>query len=229
MQPALVAILLAVLAAATVVFAVTGILHRRRVGILSRVANRCGLRFSSDDPFDVPRSYADFVPVACGHSARARNVTYGRWHGLPIRSFDFRYEAGHGTQRLTRNFVVVVVQLEHAVPPVLMWNTLDAMCPPLEAVRCVDKISVWMCRGDEAMVRNLAQVLAPLERQAVCLQTRADQVMLWMPSGRIGRLHAPAMECAEAAARMLTAPPETQDDVKWNGKGKSPPDLTAYA
>lgn len=205
MQFALVAILFAVFVAATIAFAVIAFLHRRRVGALSRVANQWGLRFSSDDPFDVPRFYADFVPVASGHSARARNVTYGQWHGIPIRAFDFRYEAGHGMQRHTRNFVVAVVQLERPLPPVLMWNTMDSICSPLEAIRCVEKFGPWMCRGEDALIRALALALAPLEHDAICIQTRGDQVMLWQPAGRGGRMHAPLMECSLAAAEILDA------------------------
>lgn len=210
MQPAFVMALIAVLIAAVVSFVVMGLVQRRRARVLSRSAHKMGLRFSGDDPFDVPRRYADFVLISCGHSAQAHNVTYGRLAGLPLRAFDFRFEVGHGTRRMTRKYGVIVIETGKESPPALMWNTRDSQCVPLEALRCQARVGCWVCRGEEALVRELGSAADPLAEDALSMQTRGSVLMMWMPAARAGRDYAARLGAAGAIAKALagTVPAE---------------------
>jgi hypothetical protein len=198
--------LAAVLVAAVASFAVMGWLQRRRAGRLSRVAHRAGLRFTRDDPFDVPRRYADFVLIGCGHSAQANNVTYGRLDGLPVRMFDFRFEVGHGTHRSTRTYGVVVVEVEKPCQPVLMWNERDSLNMPLEAMQFDGRIDGWCFRGDPGTARVLGSVAGDLAEKGLSVQTLGAVILMWRPAVGAIRDYSDDLEAARAVARALTRP-----------------------
>ena len=90
MQVAFIALLIGILIAAVVSFAVMAGMRARRTHTTARISNGLQMRFSPEDPFDVPRRYPDFVLIANGHSPQASNVTYGRLEGHRVRAFDFR-------------------------------------------------------------------------------------------------------------------------------------------
>ncbi len=158
----LVVLLLAAPAAAVIAFAVGGAMGVRRRNRLARAAHEAGLLFSADDPFDVPRRYADFALVGAGHGGRATNVTYGRLGGLPIRAFDFRYEIGHGTRRHTRHYAVVVVEADAPLPTFSLWSSRQADLAPLAVRQAEGSLNGWDYRGQGAgrALANLSQDLA---------------------------------------------------------------------
>jgi hypothetical protein len=204
-QSAFVLVLIAVLVAAVVSFAIMGLRQRRRAAGLSRSAHQMGLRFSGDDPFDIPRRYADFVLIGSGHSARAGNVTYGRLEGMPFRAFDYRFEVGHGTQRMTRSYGVIVVETERQAPPVMMWNERDRQCIPLEAMPCQGRTGSWFYRGDERLAETLGLAAAPLAEKGLGLQTLRNVLLLWMPVARFGRDQAAVVQGVAGVVRSLSS------------------------
>jgi len=179
----MIVLLVGVLAAAVVAFAVTGALQRRRTRALARKAHEMGMRFSPTDPFDVPRRYAQFALISAGHSPRANNVIYGGVKGLPLRMFDFRYEVGHGTRRMARHYSVVMVETDQAPPPMLMWNDLDAGNAPLDILWAELHLAGWTCLGDETLAETLADVCRPMAAEGVSVQVCRTTLML-CASGR---------------------------------------------
>jgi hypothetical protein len=164
-QGLLAILLLAVPVAAATAFVVGGARQVRRRNRLARAAHEAGLLFSVEDPFGVPRRYADFAVISAGHGARATHVTYGRLGGLPIRAFDFRYEIGHGTRRHTRHYGVVVVEVEVPLPPFLLWSNRDGDLAPLAVRQAESESDGWSCRGEGA-AWALAHLSGDLAREA---------------------------------------------------------------
>lgn len=163
---------------------IMGALQVRRTRALAGEAHRMELRFSPDDPFDVPRRYADFALVHCGHSPRASNVTYGRVGGCPVRAFDFRYEVGHGTRRSARHYSVIVVETDLSLPFVLMWHEGDAQAAPLAVRQAGKRRGGWFCLGSDRLAASLADACAPMTGDRVSMQTRENAIMLCMPVQR---------------------------------------------
>ena len=157
-QYAFVAVLVGVLLAASVSFAVMGLgkmLRRRR---LARDAHESGMKFFPDDPYDVPRRYADFAVVSSGHSPCANNVTAGRLGGRALRAFDFRCELGHGTRRLTRRYSVAVAETSLAQASLLMWHTGDAELAPMAARDMQGRVGQWSFRGSRALAEAVEEI-----------------------------------------------------------------------
>lgn len=142
------------------------------------------MRFSADDPFDVPRRYADFALICGGHSPKADNVIYGRLGGRRVRAFDFRYEVGHGTRRMTRHYAVVVVEVERDLPRVLMWNDDDAESSPLPTRSADGHIACWSYRGDPEAAVALKNALGDLMSEGASVQTCGTGLMLFAPVRR---------------------------------------------
>jgi len=198
-----VALLILVLVAAVLSFAVMGIAQSRRRGRLARRAHKMGLRFSADDPFDVPGRYGRFAVIAGGHGPRAHNVTYGRIAGVPVRTFDFRYEVGHGTRRLTRRYDVVVFELDLDLPIVLMWHELDLHAAPLPTRRAQGRAGRWVCCGDRALATVLAGACHPFEQDAPSIQVDRRSLMLAMPAGLRRRRRAWRLDMAESVIQAI--------------------------
>jgi len=203
---AFIVLLVGVLVASVVSFAIMGLLQRRRTRRIARKAHEMGMRFSSDDPFDMPRRYAGFALMGSGHSPKAGNVTYGRLDGQPVRAFDFRYEVGHGTRRLTRHYSVIVSETDTPTPPVLMWHEQDAECAPL-AVRSSDRqTACWRYVGSEAIASALAEACMPLAEDGLSLQIFGTAVMFCVPKRRGGRYTDRLGEVMAVVARIRSSP-----------------------
>jgi len=197
LQLAFVAILILVLVAAVVSFVVMGLLQVRRSNVLAREAHEMQMRFDRDDPFDMPQRYGQFALMACGHSCAAHNVTHGRLAGQPVRAFDFRYEVGHGTRRMTRHYRVVVLETGLPLPPVLMWNHHDLEAPPLAAEAAGAVLDEWLCQGDEVFAAGLARAAGSFRSARPSLQVRDGVLMMMFPQqGRDRR----AWKLAEAVS-----------------------------
>jgi len=204
-QTAVISLLFLIVVAAFGWFAMRGLRQMRRARALARRAHGAGMRFSVSDPFDVPRRYADFVLMAGGHSPRAHNVTYGRLDGQPVRAFDFRYEIGHGTRRTTRHYSVVVAELDHELPDVLLWHVRDE-APPSGAADARQSLGCWAQRGDEALATKLAGACRPLGERVVSLQTHGERLMLALPVRKARRDYALRVSEAGAVLDALHAP-----------------------
>ncbi|MCK4601822.1 MAG: hypothetical protein KAU28_05115 [Phycisphaerae bacterium] len=176
--------LVAVIVAAVISFFVMGLMQHRRCRLLARSAHEMSMRFSRDDPFDVPYRYWGFALINSGHSPRANNVTYGRYEGWVMRAFDFRYEVGHGPRRSARNYNVIVAETELDMPAVLMWSDMDGEFAPLAARRPEGHKGGWSYRGSEAMAQMLAEACEDLAAEGLSMQTRGKVLMLHLPSRR---------------------------------------------
>lgn len=187
MQTLFILLLVCILVASVISFAVMGLLQYRRAGALARAANEMDLRFSATDPFDVPRRFAEFAILGIGHSLHASNVTYGRIAGVPVRAFDFRYEAGHGTRRQTRRYGVVVLEMPADLPEALLWNQQDAPAAPPAVRWSPRRIPPWVYTGDEAAARALAEGCRELADAGASVQTRGSAVLVACPARRGGK------------------------------------------
>jgi hypothetical protein len=202
LQNAILALLLIVgFLAAVAWFVVMGALQARRTGALARWANETGMLFAADDPFDLPRKYANFALVAGGHSGRACNVTHGPLEGLPVRAFDFHYELGHGTRRLSLHYGVVAAETGQELPAVLMWNERQPGFAPLAALCRDAEVRGWSFRGSASLAALLGGACPDLADRAACIETRGTILMLAAPV-RLREGHARDLA---AAGKLLAA------------------------
>ncbi len=193
-QYAFVAVLVGVLLAASISFAVMGfgkVLRRRR---LARDAHESGMKFFPDDPYDVPRRYADFAVISSGHSPCANNVTAGRLGGRILRAFDFRCELGHGTRRLTRRYSVVVAETHQVQPSLLMWHSGDADLAPLAARGMQGLVGQWSYRGSRALAEAVESACRHLDQAQSSIEVRGSVVLIASPVRRAIRRHALALD-----------------------------------
>jgi len=180
-------LLIGVLGVSVVSFVVMGLRQLHRTNSLARKAHEMGLHFSPNDLFDVPRRYGDFALISRGHGPRAYNVTHGRFGRLPVRAFDFRYEVGHATRRMTRHYSVIVAQASVTLGKVVMWNLDDAQAAPLSAGTSAGRVDRWACCGDLQLARVMARACGGFSDsdRAVSIEARDDTVMFCIPvSGR---------------------------------------------
>ncbi|MFB3890985.1 MAG: hypothetical protein ACE15C_03060 [Phycisphaerae bacterium] len=211
-------LLVGALLAATISFAVMGASHARRRRWLARKANRMGMRFSADDPFDVPIRYRRFALIRAGHSPKAANVAYGRVDGWSVRSFDFRYEIGHGTGRVTRRYWAIVVEAEAEMPRASLWNDLDRGLAPLEATAGAVRAGPWWRGGEKACADALWDACEAVVGDGASAQTSGNLLMICAPVLR-GRTdytpyYSTAVRAAAAVARLSSAalaPPAAPD------------------
>ena len=190
---AFIVLLVGVLVASAVSFLVMGLLHHLRTGALARRAHEMAMQFSRDDPFDLPRILSDFALVASGHSPRAENVTYGHLDGRVARAFDFRYEVGHGTGRMTRHYSVITVEARQELDSMLMWHEDDAPAAPISLRLANRRLGRWLYQGSRSSTEAFGQVCANLDRP-LCMETRGKLAMVFIAvrghgQAYVGRIH----------------------------------------
>jgi hypothetical protein len=210
----IVAVLLLVLTAALCGFGALGMLHSRRAGALRRDAHEMGLRFSSEDPFDLPGRYAEFALVDNGHSPVASNVSYGRMDGLAVRAFDFRYEIGHGTRRQTCHYDVVVFETDTKLPGTLMWHREDIAFAPLPARQIRGLIGQWTYCGDGQMAARLSAAWGSDVCQGVSMQSRSNAIMMCRPARRVRQRYTQWLKAAIATACAIVPKLEDQAEAE---------------
>ena len=176
-------ILVVALIAAVISFLVMGILHEKRTRKISAMAFACSFRFSREDPFDIPQRYRDFVLISCGHSPRAFNVTYGQVDSWTLRSFDFRYEVGHGTRRMSRLYSVVVIDTQLKLPDVMMWNYSDSDNAPLEIMQVDGHIGRWSFTGNAKFTGQLCDFAQKEGFENISLQICNNTLLLSQAAG----------------------------------------------
>jgi hypothetical protein len=166
---------------AVMIFTAVGLRQWRRRIRLAQKSGELGLRFSVDDPFDIPGRYAELALMGSGHSLTAENVTYGYMENRPVRAFDLHYEIGHGTRRLMRRYGGVLLQMPRALPELLVWRPSREWTLPMD---CDERIGPWSYIGP----RDLA--LAALEAGLAdvpdggCFQVRASVLLIGVPRER---------------------------------------------
>ncbi len=206
----LIAFLLLVLVAAMISFVAMGLLQARRAQALARAAYDLQMRFSPSDPFDLPLRYRALALIRSGHSPRASNVIYGRLKGRQVRCFDFRYEAGHGPRRVSRNYRVVVTETVGELDPVIMWNDKDRDWTPLEAQPSAGRLGPWVFKGSADSVQMLGEVCEELAGEGVNVQCAGRVLMLCVPLERRStaqpRLIEPALRAADRLDPAVTEP-----------------------
>lgn len=208
--------LIGAIAAASVSFVVMGLAQMRRTRALARRAHGAGLKFSGDDPFDMPRRYANFSLIALGHSPQAHNVSYGRLAGWLVRTFDFHYEIGHGPRRITRHYSVVVAETDLDLPAVTIWNNRDAEYAPLAIRQSGNHVACWTFIGDERLARTIAHVGWPLAESGFSAETCGSVVMFCICARRSTKRTSRLLDVATAVLRTLSEmpgsdPPETTE------------------
>lgn len=181
---AFVAGLVAVLLAASVAFIVMGMAKVRRRRRLARQAHERGLKFFPEDPYDVPRRYADFAVISSGHSPCANNVTAGGVGARPVRAFDFRCELGHGTRRTTRLCSVAVGEARLDLGNLLMWHTDDAELAPLAAGASGVTMGPWNCIGSPDLARAVMAACEPIAEARPSVEVRGPVVLVAAPVSR---------------------------------------------
>ncbi|MFW6133731.1 MAG: hypothetical protein ACOC8F_07520 [Planctomycetota bacterium] len=201
-------VLLGMLAAAVVYFAVMAVRRRRRSRVLARSAHECGMRFAAGDPFDIPRRYGDVALISSGHSPRARDVTYGQRRGRVARVFDFRCEAGHATRRVTRHYTVLVAEGVDLADAIL-WHVDDLALAPLSAREEQVARGPWRGDGDAGVAERLARAAGSLADRAVSMQVRAGRLMLCAPAAGARRGYALDVDDLDAVLGRLDAPPSS--------------------
>ncbi len=191
--------LMASLTVAAITFAAMGLRQYRRRIRLARLANEAALRFSIDDPFDIPRRDARMLLMSGGHSLAAHNVTYGCLQDSSVRAFDFHYEAGHGTQRQTRRFDAALFELSRSRPQLLLWRDGGGWISPADAD---GSIGPWSYIGS----RPLAQAV---------LGAGFDHAAPALPPGQGKRAPGGAPQPPRSPAgrqRLLPAPADAAQD-----------------
>ncbi|MFP4104642.1 MAG: hypothetical protein ACLFVU_01005 [Phycisphaerae bacterium] len=174
-------ILVVVLLGATTWFTAMGIAQVRRTRRMTRAAHQSGMLFFSKDPFDLPQRYGRFALMRSGHSPKANNVCHGRHAYGQLRSFDFRFELGHGTRRISRHYVVVTAEADTPVPEVLMWHEDDLEFAPLEIREGARGKGRWVCSGDDAMVETVSKVFGSDYPHELSLESHGQTLLACIP------------------------------------------------
>jgi len=182
---AFVALLISLLVASVTYFAIMGLVQHRRARGLARKAHRMNLRFSRDDPFDIPRRYARFTLMNGGHSPRASNVMHGRIDGRLVRGFDFHFEIGHGTRRLTRHYGVIIVETNQPVPRGILWSRGDSESAPLVVRRAIRSAAGdWISTGSHQVQSILRENATALVDKEISVETGEAAIMFYIPIRR---------------------------------------------
>ncbi len=88
--------------------------HKRRE-MWRQIAAQHGFRYSPHDPFDLPDRYS-FALFKQGHSRKASNCLDGRYGGLPVILFDYRYRTGSGKSQQTHHVSALLVRMDIHCP-----------------------------------------------------------------------------------------------------------------
>jgi hypothetical protein len=199
MQNAFANVLGAVLAAAVAYFVVMGLLQWKRSRRLVCQANAMGFHFGPEDLFDMPTRFGDFALFGIGHSCRAHNVSDGRVEQWPVRTFDFHYEAGHGTRRQGRHYFVVAFETHREIGQFLLWSDEDADAAPICLRHGARQQEGWSCLGGGPLAEQLAAEMGQFALAGGSIEARRNVLLLSVPVRRGG----PDMDLIAPAAKIL--------------------------
>ncbi len=157
---------------------------RRRVA-WRQAATECSLKFSSQDIFDLVRRYAGFALMQAGHSAYADNVIHGKLSGWSFRAFDYRFEAGHGPQRVTRRYCVVAAETPLYLAGASVWRDVELDSPAGLTSTAAPQETDWGVAGDAEAAAMLTGCWPAEGSQAIWMQA-AEGVVLFATPDRLG-------------------------------------------
>lgn len=192
-----------IVTASVVSFVVMGFRQWRRTNSLARKAYEMKLHFSASDLFDVPRRFGGFALISNGHGPRAYNVTHGHIGKTLVRAFDFRYEIGHATRRMTRHYAVIAVQTRMSMGQLVMWHVDDVQAAPLSNNIGSRRVGQWICRGELELARVMAEANAPLSDQSVSVEVRNDTIMFCLPIERRRQDYTASLGCLEGVLKRI--------------------------
>ena len=178
-------LLIGVLAASVIVFAVMGVRQHWRRRRLARVGRQLGLEFAAADPFDIAQGFGDFALFSAGHSPRAENVSHGRSGRWRVRAFDFLYEVGHGIHRHTRYTSAVMAEIGSGLGDVTLWDGRDAVDAPLTVRQSRVMRGGRLCDGSEEAVQRLANACGDLVDLHVSAEIHREFLVLCAPVRRV--------------------------------------------
>ena len=84
-------IIIGVIALIIVIAYMSYLAEKKRRQALAAMASSCGLRYSLEDPLDVPGRLGHVHTFNRGHDREAKNVIDGTWEGRDVVLFDFKY------------------------------------------------------------------------------------------------------------------------------------------
>ena len=171
-------------------------------------------RFASEHGLEHEHSRRDLThhwetyPFGVGSWRRARNVVRGSLHGRSITAFEYHYVLLNDdtTERdAFHNFLVCVVDLDHAVPSLtavrkdrLVWhgNQLVGTEIPIDHEKWRDQYTLF---GED---NDFAHTVVTEEHAARCTQIDikaewrfvADDFLLWIENARVGDTLTAALE-----------------------------------
>jgi len=147
-------------------------------------------------------------PFGVGNWRRARNVVHGSLHGRSITAFEYHYVllGDDTTERdAFHNFLVCVVDLDHAVPPLvavrkdrLIWHDGQLVGAEIPIGH-----EMWQARysliGED---EDFARAVVTEEHATRCAQIDikaewrfvADEFLLWVENARVGDTLTAALE-----------------------------------
>ena len=147
-------------------------------------------------------------PFGVGNLRRVRNVVRGSLHGRSITAFEYHYvllSDDSNERDAFHNFLVCVVDLDHAVPPLtavrkdrLIWHVDRLVGTEIPIVH-----ELW---GDQYTLfgedTDFAQTVVSDEHAARCAQAdiraewrfAADDFLLWIENARVGNTLTAALE-----------------------------------
>lgn len=168
--------------AALCVFGVHGWRRVRRERMLAAQAAEMGLKFSREDPFELPMKYAAFSLMNCGHGQNAYNVAHGRAGSLDVQAFDFSYEAGHGFERSTRRYGIIVFAVQ-SDENVAMWPQHIPGNMPFITGDVTGTVGPWCYCGSQRLAENIhaADSNEGLEKAGACVELKDNVMMISIP------------------------------------------------
>ena len=199
MQSFITWLLVLLLAGSVLSLLLMGLGQVRRASRLARKAHEHRMNFAKSDPFDIPLRYRNLALVSSGHSGHTHNVTYGRLEGWPVRGCDFRYEAAHGTRRLTRHYSLALLESDLDLPALLMWHEQDLEAAPVCLRQSTLQQGPWVCVGDAPLARQLAQAFqASAPSCRVGAQVLGPVLAVFCPVARRSDDYLPLLEVLRA-------------------------------
>jgi len=179
-------LLIAILGVATLTLAGMALSQWRRRVAWRRAAGECDLKFSLQDIFDLPRRYAGLSLMQAGHSAYADNLIYGRLDEWFLRAFDYRFEAGHGPQRVTRRYCVVAAETQLSLAGASAWRDVELDSPAALLSMGPSPAAGWHAAGDAGVAAALAACWPAEGAKAIWIQAN-EGVVLFATPGRLDR------------------------------------------
>lgn len=164
------------------VFSVHGWRRVRREQMLAGQAAMAGLKFSRQDPFELPLKYSGFSLMRCGHGQTASNVAFGRVDSFDVQAFDFSYETGHGFERTTHRYGVMVLSVQ-ADEHVVMWSQYKPELVPFMIPSETQKIGPWCYSGSQRLAESIrvADSSGKLENAAAAVELKGNVLMISIP------------------------------------------------